>query len=166
MKGREAIAEAKAELLEVLGEGVAVLNAEDEYFDRRSFWRHSVITAVLAEMLAEPYAEEHPQAFTAGLLHDLGRAVLDQFFAEEWKEVCLEAKRRQTHWLPVERELLGTDHAEVGFWLAEPILRAYGVDDDVVREGAAYLRRLNTVPLVAQKALGVCGPWSLIPAHP
>jgi len=92
---------------------------ENEHFDRREFWRHSVITAVLAEMLAEPYAEEHPQAFTAGLLHDLGRAVLDQFFPEEWKEVCLEVEQRQTYWLPVERELLGTDHAEVGFWLAE-----------------------------------------------
>lgn len=92
---------------------------QNEYFDRRQLWRHSVITALLAEMLAEPYAEEHPQAFTAGLLHDLGRAVLDQFFPEAWKEVCLEVERRQCHWLQVEQDLLGTDHAEVGFWLAE-----------------------------------------------
>ena len=91
----------------------------NKYFDRRQLWRHSVITAILAEMLAEPYAEEHPQAFTAGLLHDLGRAVLDQYFPELWKQVCEEVVSRQCRWLEVERELLGTDHAEVGSWVAE-----------------------------------------------
>jgi len=87
--------------------------------DRRKLWRHCTITAVLAEMLAEPYPDEYPQAFTAGLLHDLGRAVLDQYFPEVWTAVCEKVNERRVHWLPVERELIGTDHAEIGFWLAE-----------------------------------------------
>lgn len=94
-------------------------NAGNDYFDRKQFWRHSMVTAVLAEMLAEPYSEAYSQAFTAGLLHDLGRVVLDQYFPDQWKEVCKAVAERKTHWLAVEQEFLGTHHAEIGFWLTE-----------------------------------------------
>lgn len=89
------------------------------FFNRKYFWRHCVITAVLSEMLSEPYPEQQAQAFTAGLLHDLGRAILDQYFPEEWKVICREVEQRRQHWLPVERELIGTDHGEIGYWVAE-----------------------------------------------
>ena len=89
------------------------------FFDRKKFWRHCVITAVLAEMLAEPYSEESVQAFTSGLLHDLGRAVLDQFFPQEWKVICDEVQRRKVHWCEVEQELMGATHAEIGYQLGE-----------------------------------------------
>jgi putative nucleotidyltransferase with HDIG domain len=78
-----------------------------------------VITAVLSEMLAESYPDQQTQAFTAGLLHDLGRAILDQYFPEEWRVICQEVEQRRQHWLPVERELIGTDHGEIGYWMAE-----------------------------------------------
>ena len=92
---------------------------KNNYFDRRGFWKHSVITAVLADMLSEAFPQSYPEAFTAGLLHDLGYGVLDQYFPQEWQQICEETEKRQVHKLKVEREILGTDHAEIGFWVAE-----------------------------------------------
>jgi putative nucleotidyltransferase with HDIG domain len=102
---------------------ITVLNMFNEdgstYFDRRLFWRHSVVTAVLSEQLAENYPEEKHQAFAAGLLHDMGRAVLDQYFPELFSKICIEVERRKVHWLQVERDMIGTDHCEIGLWVAE-----------------------------------------------
>jgi putative nucleotidyltransferase with HDIG domain len=39
-------------------------------------WRHSVTTAVAAQRLAQARGEDESLAFTAGLLHDLGKLVL------------------------------------------------------------------------------------------
>ena len=55
---------------------------EKELFSHRDFWKHSVATAVAAKMLANQtgYKSEE-NAFTAGLMHDIGKNVFDQFLA-------------------------------------------------------------------------------------
>jgi putative nucleotidyltransferase with HDIG domain len=88
-------------------------------YDRRQFWRHCVTTAVLADMMAKNHKNIIAQAFTAGLLHDIGRTVLDQFFPDEWKAIYERAREKDVHWMEVEHDLIDTDHAEIGYWLAE-----------------------------------------------
>lgn len=102
---------------------IAVVNMFDEkrnpFFDRRAFWRHCFVTAQLSEILAEDVYGTENLAFTAGLLHDLGRAALDQYFPEIWKTVCMRVDAQQVHWLVAERELMEIDHTEVGALLAQ-----------------------------------------------
>ena len=45
-------------------------------FDPRAFWRHSLATAVCCKVLAMHLHLNQDFAFTAGLLHDIGRLVL------------------------------------------------------------------------------------------
>jgi len=86
---------------------------------RRRLWNHSVSCAVAARLLAEhegyPAREE---AFTAGLLHDIGKVVLDQYAPKEsvavMERVDAGAEAREA-----EREVLGVDHARIGAWMAE-----------------------------------------------
>ena len=83
-------------------------------------WRHSVAAALAAEkmdtFIAEPAS---PAAFTACLIHDIGKLVLSRYLDKAAGELILEAARKEdvTYW-QAEREVLGTDHAAVGALVA------------------------------------------------
>ncbi|MCS6953014.1 MAG: HDOD domain-containing protein [Bryobacteraceae bacterium] len=84
----------------------------------RRCWRHSLACAILSEELSRGCLLPVDQAYTAGLLHDIGRLALlvkhPQAYAgllEVIEENCLPA-------LESERDLFGVDHCEAGAWLA------------------------------------------------
>ncbi|PIE54386.1 MAG: phosphohydrolase [Dethiosulfovibrio peptidovorans] len=100
-----------------------------EYADMKSFWKHAVACGVLARILAvQKKIRRDEQYFLAGLLHDIGRAVL---YIQEprWMAHALGLSRYlRLPLLEVERRLLGFDHAVVthrllSAWkIPEPIL--------------------------------------------
>ena len=53
-------------------------------FDTRAFWCHSVATAVCCKVLAMHLHLNQDYAFTAGLLHDVGRLVLVSRFPQQY----------------------------------------------------------------------------------
>ncbi len=89
-------------------------------FSHRDFWKHSVATAVLAKILAKKVGfKSEENAFTAGLLHDIGKNFFDQHSHEEFNQ-ALQASRQTGRplWME-EREILSLDHGQVGRWMAE-----------------------------------------------
>jgi putative nucleotidyltransferase with HDIG domain len=92
------------------------------YVNPYDLWRHSVTSAVAAKMLGERCrVAEFPQdlAFTAGLLHDIGKVVLNACMMEEVTTIHTYAQEKGIHSLEAERQILGTDHAELGGALLE-----------------------------------------------
>jgi putative nucleotidyltransferase with HDIG domain len=91
--------------------------------EAKELWSHSLTTAVAAEQLIKsgiPMEAEPPVAFTAGLLHDIGKLALNQVF-DEATQTAIRERIAQNH-LPrnaAEKEVLGTDHSEVGACLLE-----------------------------------------------
>lgn len=88
-------------------------------FDHRSFWRHSIATAACAKVLARHVRFNQDYAFTAGLLHDIGRLVLVSSFPELYAQVIAYQKEHDTYALEAERAVIGIDHVEAGLALAE-----------------------------------------------
>lgn len=91
--------------------------------DAKELWSHSLTTALAAEQLAKsdiPIEVEPPVAFTAGLLHDIGKLVINHVLTAEFQTAIRqrvnEGKRSRAE---AEREVLGTDHGEVGACLLE-----------------------------------------------
>jgi putative nucleotidyltransferase with HDIG domain len=92
---------------------------ERTHFSPREFWKHSVGTAVASKLLAKRIgfkAEEN--AFTAGLLHDIGKNFFEQH-TPEYNAVLDTALLGEEPLWKVERAQLGLDHAQVGAWMAE-----------------------------------------------
>ncbi len=57
-------------------------------FDRTDFWYHSLAAAIIAERVAKSFGDVNTEeAFLAGLLHDLGILLLDDFFPQIFNEV-------------------------------------------------------------------------------
>ncbi|RKY63243.1 MAG: HD family phosphohydrolase [Candidatus Latescibacterota bacterium] len=103
--------------------GISVIESfskeADGYFDVMRFWEHSIGCGVAARMLARMYGYQvSGEAFTAGLLHDIGKLVMREHLKVEFLEVLGKVQQGKT-FLEAEEELLGVTHAEIGNWLAE-----------------------------------------------
>ena len=89
-------------------------------FGHRGFWIHSVGVGVAANVVGQrqrlPASEE---AFMCGLLHDVGKLVLNQFARKDFARVLELARAEDITVLEAEGRVLGTSHAEVGAMLLE-----------------------------------------------
>ena len=79
------------------------------YTDADSLWRHSLACALACQELAQQTGLVPPAvAFTAGILHDVGRVALSQL-----PEAALEPPAGELPHERVERAVFGQDHAAV-----------------------------------------------------
>lgn len=88
-------------------------------FNYKAFWRHSIATAACAKILARHLHFNQDYAFTAGLLHDIGRLVLVTLFPNKYAEVIAYRAAHDCYLLEAERTVLGLDHVTAGVALAE-----------------------------------------------
>jgi putative nucleotidyltransferase with HDIG domain len=89
-----------------------------ESLDHARYWRHSAAVGLVAELLAKSCSRaaqvDGADAYVAGLLHDVGLLILDQFFPESFTEIKAAVEAEMTgRWHP-ERALLRMDHGQLG----------------------------------------------------
>jgi putative nucleotidyltransferase with HDIG domain len=83
-------------------------------------FHHAVGTAVIAEKIAHyTGAAELSTAYTAGLLHDIGKVVLDQNIASAYPLFYRRINREDELSTRVEKDLFGIDHTVIGRKLAD-----------------------------------------------
>lgn len=88
-------------------------------FDINRFWEHSVSCGVASRMLARNYRSRFAgEAFVAGLLHDIGKVILNQYFHPEFVEI-MRLSSDGVELEIAEDKVIGTRHSQVGCWLAE-----------------------------------------------
>ena len=82
-------------------------------------FHHAVGTAVIAEKLADLTGRVKPgSAYTAGLLHDIGKVVLDQYVGSAYPLFYRKLNEEGNNFSETEKKILGIDHTEVGCELA------------------------------------------------
>jgi putative nucleotidyltransferase with HDIG domain len=83
-------------------------------------WHHSLVTAVASEWLAQTLHYPNPEeAYISGLLHDIGKLLLDQFVLSNYNSIVDAVRKYQAPLWQVEEKLIGIDHATVGGLIAE-----------------------------------------------
>ncbi|MDQ2687596.1 MAG: HDOD domain-containing protein, partial [Armatimonadota bacterium] len=106
---------------------LGVLNAFDAKgqktaLDRDKFWAHGLATAVAAGVIARRKniaAKMVEEVFIGGLLHDLGKLFLDQYFPDQYAiALRLAAQAKISIW-DAEKTALGVGHALVGKRIAD-----------------------------------------------
>jgi len=98
----------------------AFKNKDDKNWSRKKYWQHSVLTAVAAKRIADDLGIiKSGEAFTAGLLHDLGISVIQRYFNPEFARISKMVREGQMSYLQAEEKVLGITHAEVGKYLLE-----------------------------------------------
>ena len=86
--------------------------------DPTEFWRHAVGVAFASRAISKKLQTEAESAFLAGMLHDVGKIVLDRYFGDFYAEVLKIVEDGTTLIGDAEQEVLGVTHAEIGGVLA------------------------------------------------
>jgi len=83
-------------------------------------WEHSLGVGAAANIIARKLGlPECEEIATAGLLHDIGKVIISIKCSEAEEEILDLVRERHIYTMEAEREIIGTDHAEVGGWLSK-----------------------------------------------
>lgn len=136
-------------------------------FDRSKFWTHSLACAYLSKTVAGmTHRAEMETAFVCGLLHDIGKIVLDVYFPDSYRTVLARLAKGDMTSMEAEGQILGFTHAEVGMWIAQrwkfpkPIVFSIANHHGIVSNDARY-RELTEITCLANHLClqeGVCLP--------
>lgn len=90
--------------------------------EKTDFWDHSFRTAIASRILASENVKSIPpdMAYTAGLLHNIGKAIISEFLERFETDLLNKFSSTQVdNFLVIENEFLGTDHTKVGEAMAK-----------------------------------------------
>jgi len=83
--------------------------------EKREMLNHSLCCAMVAELICQEKKIKDPDTvFTAGLLHDIGKVILDQYDFEKFNLVMDRVFNDSATFLDAENEILGYNHAQIG----------------------------------------------------
>ncbi len=87
-------------------------------FQFSGFWRHTLAVALASRGVALAQGDDGDQAFTVGLLHDIGRLALAAHFPAQMGAAIGRSQETDAGLTDIELQVLGTDHSEVGAQVA------------------------------------------------
>ena len=90
--------------------------------DYKKFWKHSISTALCARIVAQSIGmTEVGDSFSCGILHDIGKVVLDQYNHSDYVEVfkLLRTSYTSEQLIEAEEKVIGINHAEIGHRVAD-----------------------------------------------
>jgi putative nucleotidyltransferase with HDIG domain len=93
----------------------------------RRCWQHSIATAVLADEIAQACGVFTDAAFTAGIMHDIGRLGLLVAYPDRYERIIRDAAAQCLDLLDFEQQEFGVSHTEAGRYLAE----RWGLPEDL-----------------------------------
>jgi HD-like signal output (HDOD) protein len=83
-------------------------------YNSDELWKHSLAVALGSKIIAE---KKQPEAtnelLTAGLIHDIGKIILDPYVFKKRRDFQTLLKNRDLTFLEAEKHILGFDHAEI-----------------------------------------------------
>ncbi len=114
------------------------------------FWEHAAATATAAAQISGRHGVARPEAFSLGLLHDLGAAVLCRVDAERYTAIEESVDRPDSRQAALhEKRSFGMDHAAV----AAVVLDAWRFPEEMVEAIGSHHERTLLDPSPLQRCL-------------
>jgi HD-like signal output (HDOD) protein len=113
------------------------------------FWLHAASTATAASLIAPRVGAKHPEAFSLGILHDLGISLLYRSDPEPYTAITADFGDDGEALLEAERGEFGIDHAQAG----SRVLGAWRFPEDFVEAVGSHHREPTGASSLLAKAL-------------
>lgn len=108
--------------LVLMKSGASVLAGKFEGygFTEGALWKYSVSSALIAKQIASRLSMENKNTiFTASLLKDIGKTILDKFVADSFEQINALVLNQNMTFIGAEKEVIGVDHAGLGGMIAK-----------------------------------------------
>jgi putative nucleotidyltransferase with HDIG domain len=121
---------------QTLGEIVTMAGAADLLagkmpgygYNSRDLWKHSLSVAFSSKVIAEMKKPDLTyEAHTAGLIHDVGKIILDRYVLEKKDQIADYMEQEEKTFLDAEHHFFGFDHAEI----ASEICRSWNIPEKI-----------------------------------
>lgn len=90
-------------------------NEDSDAFNREQFWKHGIVCSHSAKYLGNYFREENDDTlFLSGLVHDMGKAVLDEYLHDEFLSIINYLEFKGCTFSEAERTVIGITHAQIG----------------------------------------------------
>ncbi|HPQ69298.1 MAG TPA: HDOD domain-containing protein [bacterium] len=137
------------------------------YWNRAKFWEHCFVVAYLTRELARNMGLEGGNAFSAGLLHDLGKLIQDRYFPIVFRQIIERVDAEQLRFIDIETALFGTDHGVIGGYL----LGLWNLPDELVAGVSNHHHPVEESEKIATAVycaneLAHIGGFSVLPSEP
>ena len=97
--------------------------AQMQAIDKDRFWKHAIVCAIAAKVIVRHFINvrmmDPESAFCAGILHDIGKLIFNEFIPDDYRETCEYAQKKGISLLDAETKILGINHAEIGRILSD-----------------------------------------------
>jgi putative nucleotidyltransferase with HDIG domain len=107
------------------------------YFSIDNIWRHSTSVARTSKIMALLETGDtdcSSIAYTAGLMHDLGKVILAANFDDQYHGAHALARKQQIPLWVIEKDIFGATHGEIGAYM----LALWGMPAEVVKVAALH----------------------------
>ena len=136
-------------------------------YSRISLWKHSVAVAVCCKLIyRREFRERGENIYVAGLLHDIGIIVLDQFLHHDFRNILRKSRSEKNNLVNTENAILHFNHADIGRAIAEnwkfpvELVKAMGNHHDTKNVDDEYAKISFTTFVanyaVQDKSIGYC----------
>jgi putative nucleotidyltransferase with HDIG domain len=134
---------------------------EDDRFDHTRFWEHSMSVGVLAERLAKRLRSRSTgSAYTAGILHDIGKLIIHEYLHPAYRQIENLVMLGGLSSATAEKQVLGTDHADIGGYLC----RNWNIPEEITAAVARHhlddntdAGEVATLIALANRSVNRCG---------
>lgn len=89
------------------------------YIEPGKLWEHSLACGFIMETMAREKDENDSTAYTIGLLHAIGKTLINSFLEGAYEQVFTLVEEEKMTVIAAEQEVLGFDHAQLGAALLE-----------------------------------------------
>ena len=128
----------------------------------QDFWRHSLAVAITSKYLADHSDKTlSSDCFTAGLLHDVGKLILAEYFPEHFEKIWLTTVESAISFVAAEKMENTENHAQIGAYLSEKWLLPQPLVDAIRHHhNVVSSNRAAAVIGVADLLVNTCCPDS------
>jgi HD-like signal output (HDOD) protein len=89
-------------------------NPDDGVFNRKKFWKHGIVCSQTAKYLGNYYRiGDDDSLFLSGLVHDMGKVVLDEYFHDEFLLILKHIEVKRCPFSEAEKAVIGTTHYQI-----------------------------------------------------
>lgn len=101
-------------------QGLEERQLEGYLIEKGRLWKHSMSVSTGSRLIAERLLKGFENtAFTAGIVHDIGKIVISKYLKDDFVEILSLIERTNITFCEAEKKVLNINHAEIGAIISE-----------------------------------------------